>query len=84
MEVFSVYDSVSQVFHTPMFLRTRAEAVRGFSQQAKMKDSPISQHPTDYILYHVGTWDEETGNLESLETIARVALATDFAEPDES
>ena len=52
--------------YTGMYLfRTRGEAVRSFSEAVKDQNSPFYKHPGDYVMYIVGTFDDNTGEVVS-------------------
>lgn len=78
MKVFTVYDIKSQTYMPPFCVRAEGEAVRGFSDQANDKNSAIGLHPTDYILYALGDYDDRTGVLELLGEKRQVAVASDY------
>jgi len=57
LKVFSICDSCAEVYNTPFFMLTRAEAIRAFQNLALDASSNISQNPKDYNLYYLGTYD---------------------------
>lgn len=58
-KIFSVYDSKSGYYCSPFFLKSTGEALRSFMDTASgKKDSMISQHPEDFTLFELGTYDE--------------------------
>jgi len=67
-QMYSIRDSKAQIFHIPYFNNTHGEAERNFSELVKDEKSMISKYPDDYDLYHVGTYDDQTGLVESLDT----------------
>jgi len=75
MQVFAIYDSVAKRYMRPFFMRTQAEALRGFTDVANDDGHEISQHPTDFSLMVIGEWDETNGNLTALATPHRLATA---------
>ncbi len=54
-----MYDEKSELFIRPFFMPNLALAVRVIVGAGQEKDHPFSQYPEDYILYELGTWDEE-------------------------
>ncbi len=81
--VFSTYDSKSEIFHTPMFLKTRAEAIRAFSDEANRPDSAIFKHPGDYTLFCLGEFDLESGLITPLTTPSSLGLAIEYQQKQE-
>lgn len=61
--IFAIKDSKGECFLSPFMMRTDAEAVRAFDTVVKRGDSELSQHPEDYFLYRVGSFDVLSGNL---------------------
>lgn len=41
-------------------------AIRGFRQACIVPDSILANNPTDYALYKLGTYDIESGRIESI------------------
>lgn len=74
--VFSVYDSVSQVYSPPMVHVTKGAAVREFEGAVKSVDT-FKSNPQDFTLYYVGRYDDCDG-LMIPEKHERLALASDF------
>lgn len=73
---FSVYDSKAKAFNDPVFTPNQAIAERAFAIAANDKTSFIGQSPTDYTLFRVGTWDDETCKFNLLETPEALVLAS--------
>lgn len=63
--IYAVKDLAVQAFGNPFIVRAKGEAIRSFQDEANKKDgqSAIAQHPEDYELYHVGDWNDQTGEL---------------------
>lgn len=62
--VCSVFDTAMQAFARPFFVPSTAMAVRSFGDEVKRRDAdnPMQKHPEDFILYLLGTFDEERGS----------------------
>lgn len=60
----SVFDSASQQFTNPMFFPATGAAMRAFRDEVNGQPSQISQHPEDFELYHLGTFDDNTGRFD--------------------
>nr|QJB19783.1 MAG: nonstructural protein [Microvirus sp.] len=72
--VFSVHDSKAGAFCTPYYSENNNTAIRDFAYAANDKDSQIGRHPSDYTLFCIGSFDNQTGQLTTIEPIA-IALA---------
>lgn len=62
----SLKDTKSGIFTPPIPFRSTGEARRAYSE-AILKDPMLSKYPEDFELYHVGDWDNETGEIKSYE-----------------
>lgn len=61
---FSVYDRAGMAYAPPFFTHTRGLAERMFTDLATDEKTTVGQHPGDFELYEVGSFDSETGRLE--------------------
>lgn len=77
LKVFSVFDSKLQVFNTPFFSRSVADASRSFSDLVRDGRTTVAQHPDDFFLYEIGEYSDETGELVAC-TPTQIAAATAF------
>jgi len=75
MILVALYDRVTEAFAPIMTVRTRGEAIRSFRQEVQNKESPLHKNPSDYELYVLGTYNDQTGNIEP--TNERIARAED-------
>lgn len=64
----AVRDSAAAAFMRPFFVPTVGLALRSFQDEVNNKESPMHQHPADYELFQVGTFDEDSGKLVALES----------------
>lgn len=75
-QVCSVFDTASQLFGQPFFVPHTAAAVRSVGDEANRSaaDNPLYQHPDDFSIYLLGTFDDATGAFvaHAPEIIARV------------
>ena len=77
LKVFSVFDSKLQVFNTPFFSRSAADASRSFSDLVRDSRTTVGQHPDDFFLYEIGQYSDETGELVA-SAPTQIAAATAF------
>lgn len=61
---YSIRDDKSQVYNRPFFNATHGEAERTLHSLVNDEKSMISQYPSDFSLYYVGTYDDNTGRFE--------------------
>ena len=62
--MYSVHDSVSGVYDRPFVARAEGDAVRSFGDIANDKEHPIGKHPEHFSLFHVGTWNDNSGKVD--------------------
>lgn len=60
--LYAVKDELTQTFLTPAYFNTEDEAKRMFKTQVNNIDL-WKDNSSDFSLYKVGTWDNETGTL---------------------
>lgn len=75
LKIFSIRDSKGEVFNTPFYQKTHGEAERNFRQLLSDEKSLVSKYPDDFDLYYLGTYDDQTGKFNSLDTPQHVQKA---------
>lgn len=67
--VCAVYDSALQAYARPIFLPARGAATRSFIDEVNRKadDNALHNHPEDFDLRCLGTFDESLGRFENFE-----------------
>ncbi len=60
-QVFSVFDAVARRYLRPFFADSIEEAIRSFRAICNEPDHHFHLHKTDFTLFHVGSFDFETG-----------------------
>lgn len=62
--MFSVFDIKAAVYGTPFFMPREAAAIRAFGDLVNDERSTVSKHPEDYVLFHIGDFEDDTANIE--------------------
>lgn len=64
--VIAVFDVQAAAFHRPIFVATRGVGVRMISDEINRGDpnNLLHQHPSDFRVFELGTFDEQTGLFE--------------------
>lgn len=75
LKAFTIYDSAAEIFNTPFYARTLGEAERQFTQLVNDDKSVPAQRPEHFDLFHIGTYDDNTGKMSPLETPQHVVKA---------
>jgi hypothetical protein len=65
--VCAVFDSAVMAYGQPFFVPAIGAALRSFTDEVNRKasDNALSQHPEDYTLHVLATFDDETGRFDS-------------------
>jgi hypothetical protein len=77
--LYSIYDSIAEVFNKPFAENTDGSAVRAFKQA--LAENPNKK---DYLLHHVGEWDDNKGTGKFFDVPKRIAdnYTNNIAEED--
>lgn len=70
-EIFTVFDEKAQAFLAPFFMGQLGQAKRIFTDCINSKDHQFGNHPHDYTLFHVGSFDDNTAEFV---TPAKISL----------
>lgn len=64
-EVVAVLDAAVGGYSRPFFTPSIGAAVRSFIDEVNRQadDNQMSKHPQDFSLYHLGSFDDSTGEL---------------------
>lgn len=81
MNVYAVKDIKSQLFNNPFIQKSDGVAIRSFATACEDTNTDLNKYPSDFSLYHIGTYDPESGKITQ-EDIKQVANASEFV-PDE-
>jgi len=79
--VLAVFDQASGLFGRPLFVAAVGQAVRSFTDEVN-RDGPenaLFLHPEDFSLFELGSFDDETGRVVSLDIPKRVASGADVS-----
>lgn len=77
LQVFSIRDSKGEIYNQPFYAKTHGEAERNFTQLVRDAQSMPSKFPEDFDLYYLGSYDDQKGTFESLDTPRHVMKAVD-------
>lgn len=73
-QIVAVRDAALDGFGRPFFSPSLGAAVRSFSDEVSRNaaDNLMFQHPEDYDLYHIGSFDDSTGEVSSMRAVRLV------------
>lgn len=80
-KVFSVYDSKASLWMNPFFMQANGQAIRAFSDEANDPKSQLGRHPTDFVLFCIGEFDDNTGQLVAFMPPTQLGMASDYLKP---
>lgn len=81
LNAYSIYDNKSLRYHAPFFMNTDGEAVRALTDLANDPNTTIGKHPGDYVLYYIGTYDDNSGQLHSEAPLRHIMDAVALIKP---
>jgi hypothetical protein len=65
LKLYAVHDAKAGTYMMPFPMLTDQLAMRSFQQGCLDQSTPMAQYPLDHSLSRIGTYDDETGKLES-------------------
>ena len=71
-KIFTIYDSKAKAYITPFFLHQEGMAIRIFTDCVNDPKHQFGKHPEDYILFHIGEWEDEKAKFQPNIPIALV------------
>ena len=76
--IYAVYDDKVEAFLQPFFLSTHGAAIRGIMECLDDPQHNFHKHAADFTLFHIGTFDESTGQIKSEEVIHNLGNLQDW------
>lgn len=77
----SIHDSALKAYTRPFYVPALGAAVRAFSDMCNDPQSDFFKHPSDYILYELGEFDDSTALYKPLEAPRIVSRGIDLISP---
>ena len=65
-ELYAIFDTASGIYDGPFQGQSDGKIIRDFSDLCVNPEHPIGQHPEDYSLIKVGSWNDGTGEVNDL------------------
>lgn len=82
LEILSVHDSKAEAFITPFFSPNIPMAKRSFAMAVNDPETNFHKWAEDYTLFHVGSYDQDTGTLTPLDPIVTLGNALTYISND--
>lgn len=83
LKIFSVFDSKAEAFLPPFFMHNTGMAVRTFGDTVNMSDHQFAKHPSDYTLFELGAFSDDSGGFEIYKTPKSLGLGVEFVVRDD-
>jgi len=77
-KLFSVHDTVAKTFIQPFCVPSVAIAIRHFTNCANDKQTDIGRNPSDFVLYELGEFDTDLGNIVVLQPMVNHGPASNY------
>lgn len=82
--VFSIYDSAAGYYKEPFCCNNKGIALREFADACNNPQTFLGKHPADYTLFLIGTFNDDTGVFEQMNTHLSLGKAIEFIKPNVS
>ena len=79
--VFAVLDVKAEMYSIPFFKKSKAEAIRDFSDVANDRNTTVGRHPGDFKLVLLGTWSD-TDSVFQVESHETMGFGSDFIQTE--
>jgi hypothetical protein len=74
-KMYTIHDQKAGIFHPPYVKQSHGEAERDFTTAVNDDRTNLNRYPEDFNLYYVGTWDDNTGKAELLDSPQHIIKA---------
>lgn len=84
-QIFTVYDSKAEFFFPPTMANSKGELIRSFSDLVNdtSKENQVALHPEDYVLFHLGSFDNLNAKYELFPSPVSLGVALEFKKSNE-
>lgn len=65
--ICSIYDKATEAYMRPFVCQAEGQAIRMFEDLARDPSHEIAKHPEDYALFVIGTFNDNTAEITSIE-----------------
>jgi len=84
LKIFTVHDSKAEAFITPFFCPTSGVAIRNFEAAANEEGHAFHNHASDYTLFEIGEFDDQSADVRMLASPVSLGLAINYIKGNES
>ena len=79
--VYAIYDSGVSTWLKPVYAKNNGEILRSFTEICNDSQSQFFKHPSDYTLFELGTFDDDSGVFTLHKVPNRLVMAQDLFRP---
>lgn len=72
LRCYSIYDRKALQYHPPFFASTDGAAIRSVTDLVTDPNTTVGRHPGDYVLFHIGDYDDQLGAMLPISPLAHV------------
>lgn len=69
---YSLFDRKALQYHPPFHFSTDGQAVRALADLVEDANTTVGRHPSDFVLYCIGTFDDSKGAMEPFSPLRHV------------
>lgn len=80
LQIIAVRDRQANIYGQPQAVPNIGAAVRGFGDEINRADkqNTMFMHPEDFDLYHLGSYDDNTGRIEQFDQPKQIAVGANY------
>jgi len=83
LTVYSLFDAAASAFSQPFFMQNDGLAIRAFQDNINGTESTnITEHPDQFTLFKVASWDDSEGKFTPYDTPKSLALGVSLLNSD--
>lgn len=83
LQVFAVFDSAVGAYMPPFTMKSKGEALRSFMSASQDSDHNFFKYAPDYTLFHLGSYDEASGQFTQDSPPVSLGTALELGSKDE-
>ena len=77
--LFTVFDSAAEVYCAPFVATSKGAALRQFIDFLGKDGHPFNQHPADYTLFYIGSFDDSSCEFETSGVLEKLGNGQELA-----
>lgn len=81
LNAYSLFDRAALQYHSPFFASTDGAAIRSLRDLVADLNTNVGRHPSDYVLFLVGRYDDSNGSFLPLSPLVHVVDAVALVPP---